>query len=192
MGSLVVTTEERKEKLADKLSTQYSLNRISLEEYERLVRYSQNVETDKELTILEKIIEGHETAEVKNEEKIFFSSGTRNNNRVDTEPLNHFTVLSNRKTTGPFTGGNIMNVLGEHKIIITEDDLINDDTTLNVLILLGSLIVHVPENIDVDIRVLPILADISAPDKTRNKNARKSLTISGNVVLGNINIKIKK
>ena len=194
MSNLVLTAEERKNKLVDRLSTQYSHNNISMEEYERLVKYSQNVETDRELMILEKLIEGHETAEIKKEEKIFPDSqpGNRNNNYIDSAPLNHFTLLSSRKTTGPLTGGNIMNVLGDHKIIITEDDLINDDTTINVMVLLGSLVVHVPENISVDVRVMPLLSDISAPDNIRNKNARKSLTLTGNVLLGNINIKVKK
>jgi len=193
MGNLVLTAEERKNRLADMLSTQYSHNNITLEEYERLVKYSQNVETDKELLILEKLIEGHETVEVKKEDKIFPGSRpeTRNDYPADSCQQNYFNLLSSRKTTGPITGGNIMNVLGEHKIIITEDDLINDNTTINIMSLLGSVIIQVSDNINVDIRVIPILGEASAPDKIRNKNFRKSLVITGNVILGDVKVKIK-
>jgi predicted membrane protein len=193
MSQLALNTEERKNKLVDRLSTQYSHNNISMEEYERIIKYSQNIETEKELLILEKLIEGHETTEVKKEEKIFPDSqpGSRSNYQIDSSPQNHFNLLSSRKTTGPLTGGNIMNVLGEHKIIITEDDLINDNTTINVMSLLGSVVFQVSENINVDIRVIPVLGDISAPDKIRNKYSRKSLVITGNVVLGDLKVKIK-
>ena len=84
-----------------------------------------------------------------------------------------------------------MNVLGEHKIIITESDLINDNTTLNVMVLLGTVTIHVPESVDINIKVIPLLADISAPDNVRNRNARKSLTINGSCILGNVSIKVK-
>ena len=66
MGQLTAVVEERKDKLVEKLSTQYSLSQISMEEYERLVKYSQEIETEKELTIFEKIIEEHSLPEEKN------------------------------------------------------------------------------------------------------------------------------
>ena len=193
MSQLVLNAEERKNKLVDRLSTQFSHNNISIEEYERLVKYSQNIETEKELLILEKLIEGHETTEIKKDEKIFADSqpGIRNSYQIDSSPQNYFNLLSSRKTTGTLAGGNIMNVLGEYKIIITEDDLINANTTINIMSLLGSVVLHVPENINVDIRVVPVLGDVSAPDNIRNRNSRKSLVITGNVVLGDLKVKIK-
>jgi len=192
MSSLILTAEERKTQLVDKLSTQYSHNNISLEEYERLIKYSQNIETDKELIILEKLIEGHETVNVKKDENIFpdIQPGIRNS-QIDNSPINHFNLLSSRKTTGPLTGGNIMNILGEHKIIITEDDLVNNDTMLNVMVVLGTLVLHVPDNVDIKIKVNPLLSEVKIPDNIRNKNSRKSITITGSVILGEVKVKVR-
>jgi hypothetical protein len=56
MNDITKTIEDRKEKITEELSRQYSLNKISMEEYERLIEYSHKIETEKELMILEKIV----------------------------------------------------------------------------------------------------------------------------------------
>ena len=180
MNHVTVTVEERKNKLTDKLSTQYSLNHISLEEYERLISYSQNIETEKELVILEKIIEGHcKTNEPKPAS-------------TDNFPKNHFSILSSKKTSGPITTGNYMAILADHKIIITEDDLINDETLLNFMVVLGDVVIHVPETVSVISNAVPILADVSVDSRVKNTDSGKRLIITGSVILGDIKVKVKK
>ena len=181
--------EDRKNALVEKLSTQYSLNRISMEEYERLIKYSQDIETDKELQIFEKIIEEHNSPQRMSEHQPDRES-------KDSSPeqsfQNHFTLLSSRKTTGALTGGNFINILGDHKIIINEEDLINDKTVLNVVVLLGGMVIHVPENVNVIVKAFPLLADIKTSDDLCNKDSRKKLIIEGAVILGDIKIRGKK
>jgi len=180
------TVEERKDLLVEKLSTQYSLNRISMEEYERLIKYSQDIETEKELKIFEKIIKEHDAPEIREDsekdDKRSFSRMYHNN----------FTLLSSRKTTGPITGGNFVTILGDHKIIIDEEDLKKDKTVLNVMVLLGDMVIHVPENVSVIVKAFPLLADIKVPDSLINKACQKKLVIKGNVLLGDIRVKIRK
>ncbi|MDR1247798.1 MAG: hypothetical protein LBK63_00705 [Treponema sp.] len=47
--------EDKKEKITEALSKQYALNKIFLEEYERLIEYAHKIETEKiHLRLLEK------------------------------------------------------------------------------------------------------------------------------------------
>jgi len=196
MGQIITTLEDRKEKITDKLSTEYSLNRISMEEYERLIKYSQTIETEKELQILEKLVDGYSAQETGQQS---FNQGTSYNeyshenyyiggsNFGDKE---HVTILSSRTTKGVITSGNFINILGEQKVIITEKDLINRDTTLNFVVLLGSVIIQVPENVNVICRAIPILGDVSVSDKITGGG--KNLIINGNVILGDIKVKVRK
>ena len=67
--------DEEKEKLIQKLSEQYTLNIINMEEYERILEYINKIETKKEISIIEKIIfensnENNELTMVGNNEMI--------------------------------------------------------------------------------------------------------------------------
>jgi len=187
MTHLAETADNRKNVLVDKLSTQYSLSRISLEEYERLVKYSQNIETEKELAILEKIIE-----EYNNPPEYQKPNSYEESTNIDTSFKNHFSVLSTRKTTGPITSGNFFNILSTHKIVINEDDLINNKTVLNFMSLLGDVTIHVHESVAVINQAVPIIGGIRIDDRLEKKSSIKKLIITGNVILGDINIKVKK
>jgi predicted membrane protein len=182
--------EDRKEKITDRLSTVYSLNRISIEEYERLIKYSQDIETEKELQILENLINGYNTE--KKPENIFDIKPRENVTAVDNQPREQFTLLSSRKTTGPITSGNFSNILSAQKIIITEDDLINTNTTLNFSVILGEVIIHVPENVNVISKVMPILGEVSIANNVCESGGSKTLFITGNVILSEIKVKVKK
>jgi len=182
------TVEERKEKLVDKLSTQYSLNQISMEEYERLIKYSQNIETDKELIILEKLIEGHSNVETNDD----YVETTEPDWNSDNFSLSNFTLLSSRKTTGAITSGNFTTILGEHRIIINEEDLLKEKTTLNLQVLLGNITIQIPDNVNIICRVIPILGEVSIPEKVKRRDYRKSIIITGNVLLGEVKVKIQK
>ncbi|MDR0323246.1 MAG: cell wall-active antibiotics response protein [Treponema sp.] len=172
---------ERKNKLVEKLSSEYALNHISMEEYERLIEYSQKVETDKELKILEKLIDENTSVE----------TNTRREINIGNIEKNYFTFLSSRKTTGPIVSANISNVLGDHKIYLNEDDLIEDETTLNISSVLGSVVIYLPDNVEVVCRVIPILGDVTIKDQFRNKGSRKKLILNGSVILGDLKVKPK-
>ena len=196
MGQLIITLEERKEKITDKLSTEYSLNRISMEEYERLIKYSQTIETEKEMKILEKLVDGYgdqDTEKQENNQGATYDEYSRTNNYIGNSNYSdreQVSILSSRTIKGVITNGNFINILGEQKIIITEKDLINKDTTLNFVVLLGSVTIHIPENVNVICKAIPILGDVSAADNITGGG--KNLIINGNVILGDIKVKIRK
>jgi len=206
MSYLIVTAEERREKLTERLSTQYATNRISLEEYERLIKYSQNLETDKELTILEKIIEGYEPQQ-NSQSSPSRDESSSHNSRTESErqtgyrsdnsynnsaPQNHFSILSSRNTSGQLTAGNFVNILSSHKIIINEEDLINAETVLNFLVLLGNVEILVPENVNVISKVMPLLSEVRIDGNVKSRGGIKDLVITGNTLLGELRIRINK
>jgi predicted membrane protein len=182
MEQALQTKDDRKAVIIEKLSTAYSLNHVSLEEYERLVQYSHSIETDKELKTLEKIIDESYPSAAESGETVISVNGSEKN---------YFTLLSSRKTPGSALNGNSASftcILGEHQINIDEDDLIKGETVLDVMVILGNIVVFVPENVNVICDVMPVLADISMKNNVKNKKGNKNLAIKGKVILGNIKI----
>ena len=181
MEKTLETIEDKKNKIVEKLSSKYSLNHISLEEYERLIEYSHKIETDKELIILERIADGYNFVDKNDDKKIIF----------DDIAKDHVTILASRKTSGPIVSGSIKNILGTHKMLINEEDLIEDETVLNFNVILGEVVIYVSDNVDVICRIIPILSDIKIKDKHRNKGGRKRIILEGRVILGDIKIKTR-
>ena len=176
--------EDRKNELVEKLSTQYSLNQISMEEYERLIKYSQDIETEKELKIFEKIIKEHDAPDIKNDDD--------DDEMPARTHQSNFTIMSSRKTTGPIRSGNFVTIMGDHKIVINEEDLIKNKTVLNVFVLMGDMIIYVPENVSVFIKAFPLMADIIVPDALSSKADQKKLIINGAAIMSDIKVKIRK
>ena len=85
-----------------------------------------------------------------------------------------------------------MTVLGEHKIIINEEDLINKETVLNVMCLLGEVVIQVPENVNVVNKAFSLLGSISVADRLEGRNFQKKLIINGTVLLGEVKVKVRK
>jgi len=185
MDQLTEIFEERKNKIVERLSSEYSLNHISLEEYERLIEYSHKIETEKEFKILEKIIE-----ENKSPERVDNSKTVTNN--IEKE---YFTLLSSRQTSGPIANGKFTTILGNHQVTIKEEDLVNRETVFDVMVLLGEIVISVPDNVEVIINAVPLLGNISINsinDGVGTREAVKKLIIRGNVTLGDLTIKRKK
>jgi hypothetical protein len=173
MNDIVKTMEAKKEKITEELSRQYSLGQISLEEYERLIEYAHNLETERELITIEKII--HENtvtraARIKND----------------------YTILSSRKMPGSMlreTNGKIITILGDNHILINEEDLAGDENFIDAVVVLGELVIHAPKNITVINKAVPILGGIFGNEEGGNGSRGKKLTIRGKVILGNVTIK---
>jgi hypothetical protein len=187
MNDIAETMEDRKEKITEELSRQYALNKISLEEYERLIEYAHKIETEKELMILEKIAnESNVTTAYRNtgKEKLY-NAGVKND----------YTVLSSRKTSGSMLNeinGKIISVLGDNHIMINDGDLIEDETFIEVLVALGEIVLHIPENITVINRAVPVLGGIFGDSENKHNNQNKKLIINGKIILGNMTVKQNK
>jgi hypothetical protein len=180
-------SETRKEKLVEELSTQYSLGKISLEEYERLIDYSNKIETDRELIIFEKIIQENSAPESYNDDTEY-----AHNPKTGKDDI---TVLSSRRTPGSVASsitGRIITILGDHHLCFDEGDLRKNETVLDILVVLGEIVVHVPEDVTVIVNAIPIISGVFGNMRKR-KGARgsgKKLIINGHIVMGNVTVKV--
>jgi hypothetical protein len=186
-NQLINKFDEEKSKLTEKLSQQYSHNKISLEEYERLIEYIHKTETGKELAIVEKIIEENDSInsiEI-NEKKI-----DKNDKRIK----NHYTILSSQKTSGSIINetDKFISILGDNHIAINDNDLRENETIVHINSILGETVIHVSENIIVINKATPILGGVWIDEKIDNRelDGKKKLIIYGNAILGNITVKI--
>jgi hypothetical protein len=187
MHDIMRTVEDKKEKITEELSRQYSLNKISLEEYERLIEYAHKIETERELTILEKIVNENSVTTV------YKDISKEKTNNAHTR--NEYTILSSRKTPGSILNeinGKIITILGDNHIIINDEDLVKDETFIDVVVILDDVVIHTPKNITVINKAVPVLGGIFENGKNKNTNQGKKLIITGKVILGNITIKQRK
>ena len=93
--------------------------------------------------------------------------------------------------TKNFEGGNMNCVMGGGQIDLTEADL-GSNAVLNVFLLMGGLELKVPRDWNIIIDVLPIMGGINDqitkfPENIVNKD--KKLLITGNIVMGGVDIK---
>jgi hypothetical protein len=82
--------------------------------------------------------------------------------------------------------------LGDNHIIINADDLIKDETFIDVVVVLGEIVIHIPEDITVINKAVPILGGIFGNEENKNNSKDKKLTITGKIILGNMTIKQNK
>jgi hypothetical protein len=165
MERLTERKEARKNKLIEHLSEQYSQNRISLEEYERLIEYCTKIETDKELILLEKIIE--------------------ENNIINNENINSENTGMEKINIGKIKKA--ISILSDVNITINEDDFINNKMTIKVFSVMGSIKINVPERIKIINNVTPILSDIKIKGNMETKNDKR-IIINGISIMGDIKI----
>jgi hypothetical protein len=186
MDNIVKMMEDRKDRITEELSRQYSLNTISLEEYERLIEYTHKAETEKELIIIEKIIKENNAV-----------PGYKNTGgeTIDKAPArDDYTILSSRKISGPRLNeikGKIITILGDSHITLNDDNLIEDETFIDVVVVLGETVLHVPKNVAVLNRVVPIMGGIFGNEEGGNGGQSKKLILRGTVILGNVTIQQK-
>ena len=174
--------ERKKEIITEELSKQYSLNTISLEEYERMVEYAHNIETEKECVVLEKIVYEHNAMPGNGGKK---ETGARRGK-------NHYTILSSRRISGSMLSemdGTLITVLGDSHIVINDEDSVSDETVMRVVTVLGDTVIHIPDTLTVINKAVPVLGGIFGDEKSGNGRHRKILIIEGKVILGNITIK---
>jgi hypothetical protein len=181
MEQLMPIIDDKKKKMLERLSIQYSQNKISLNEYETLVEYINKIQTDDEIKIFEKIIYAYE------------------NNLVEIETKsirNYYTILSYRKTPGSIineTVGKVITILGKNHIVINEEDLVKEENVINIKVILGETVIHIPENvIIINEAISKIGGEIIIKDKYIKKKKDKFLIIKGEAILGYLTVKIKE
>jgi hypothetical protein len=178
--------DEEKDKLAKKLSEQYSQNIINMEEYERILEYINKIETKKEISIIERIIQENDS--INNNELT-----TINDNKVVIPKTKekHFSMFSWRALNVESTnvnGGKYTSLFGVNRIIV--DNLPMGRTVLNVNSIFGLIEIIAPKNIKIINKVAPIFSGIFVSDGIKKEGEElPELYITGKAIFGNITIK---
>jgi hypothetical protein len=176
---------EEKERLTGKLSDQYSRNIISMEEYERILEYINKIDTNKEISVIEKIVYENE---VKNNELTVFQN---NELIIQNEKEKHLSIFSwrtsNIKPVNGY-GGKYVSLFGANRIIV--DALPKGRTFINVNSIFGLNEIIVPDNVKIINKAVPVFGGIFTQEEVIKEGEElPELVIAGKAVFGNITIK---
>jgi hypothetical protein len=177
MEVYMINIDEEKDKLTQKLSEQYSKNILNMEEYERILDYINKIETAKEISIVERIVQ----------------ENTVNTNEITIAKTNekHFSVFSWRSSNLESlngNGGNYLSLFGANQIIV--DKLPKGRTVINVNSVFGLTEIIVPGNIKITIKAAPIFSGIFSPyEIIKEDEELPELYLTGKAIFGNITIK---
>jgi hypothetical protein len=175
----MVSLFEEKEKLINKLSEQYSKNIINIEEYERIIEYVNKIETNSEVSIIEKIIDENNS---RNSGGLIIPHG---NNYEK-----HLAVFSWKSSSvKPYNGngGKYLSLFGTNRIII--DNLPKGKTVIDVNSIFGLTEIVISKGVKIINKVAPIFSGIFMPDETIEGDGElPELYITGKAVFGNITI----
>jgi hypothetical protein len=181
----MINIDEKKDELIQELSDQYSQNIIDMEEYERILEYINKIETGKEISIIQKIIQentvhNNELAVIKNNEIAI--------PKTDETHLSMFSwrTLNVRPLNG--NGGKYMSVFGTNRIIV--DNLPKGRTVINVNSIFGLTEILVSNNIKIINKTVPIFSGIFSPNEINKEDGElPELYIVGKAIFGNITVK---
>jgi hypothetical protein len=178
--------DDEKEKLIKILSEKYSQNIISMEEYERIVEYTNKIETKKEIDIIEKIIA--ETIVVSNG---LTSTAGRDGIIISKASEKHLSMFS-WKTTNikPVNGngGKFTSCFGATRIIL--ENLPKGRTILNIDSIFGLTEIIITQDIRIINKAVPIFSGIFTPNEIKGEDkGLPELYIIGKAIFGNITVK---
>jgi hypothetical protein len=180
----MLNLDEEKEKLTRGLSDQYAQNVISMEEYERLLEYINKIETKKEVSIIERIIQ---ESGVNNNE---LTAARNSEVMLPKNPKSHLSLFSWRTSNvKPINGygGSYASVFGTNRIIV--DNLPKGRTVLHVNSIFGLTEIIVSKNVKIINKITPVFAGVFAPNETNREDEElPELYIVGAAVFGNITI----
>ena len=188
-----IRLEQRKNKVIEELSIQFSQNELPMEEYERLVEYINKAETEREIAIIEKISRENSLYAGRSHDDQDEKPQESRRKTVSGEDKTSVALLSTRHLSGEYFSGrshSLYTLLGSHVIEIDEDDLPRGRTEITVLSLLGDVKIRVPPNVKVKINAIPILgeAKVVRGMESINKNSPE-LIINGTAILSSIKVK---
>jgi hypothetical protein len=181
----MVDLDEERGRLTRKLSEQYSQNSINVEEYERILEYINKLETRKEISIIEKIIQ--ETGAGYNE----LTPAQNNEPMIPPAKGAHIALFSWRSSNvAPQNGngGKYISIFGANRITI--DNLPKGKTVINVNSIFGLTEILVSKNIKIINTTVPVLAGVFMPEDVNTEGEDlPELYIRGKAVFGNITIR---
>jgi hypothetical protein len=204
---------ERKNKAVEALSAQFSRNGMQLEEFERLAEYIHKAESERELSIIEKIVD--DSADYAGLDKSGDISAADRNvagkpaaqaqvRRPDTGLHGLFggswtdvAFFASREISGDLLVGkprSFLSFFGNTVITIGEGQLPPGKTVVNASAFLGNTVISVPPDVSITLDVNAILgnAAIEHGERTVKTPSSPELVVTGGACLGNIAVQVRK
>jgi hypothetical protein len=183
--------EERKNRVIEALSAQFSHDILPLAEYERLLEYINKAESSRELSIIERIVDENlryggrepcrETAAAEGGGSTRFS----------------FALLASRETPGDCLRSGqsaFVSILGTNAIDVREGDLPPGRTEVDAVSILGETRITVPPGVAVTMKAFPVAGEarIGKGVETQRSPGGAELVVTGIALLGNISVRLRK
>jgi hypothetical protein len=185
MGGYMFNIGEERDELARKLSEQYSQNVINMEEYERILEYINKIETEKEISIIQKIIREND---VNNNELTISKNNEMIMPMTNEKHLSMFSWRTSNVNPLNGNGGKYTSVFGANQIIV--DNLPKGRTVINVTSIFGLTEIIVPNKVKIINKAAPIFSGIFLPyEINKGDEELPELYIVGRAIFGNITIK---
>ena len=194
---LMNTITKRKDIAIESLSVQFSQDKLSLEEYERLVDYINHAKTEHEMHIIESIIVGTDKPNPDcNMQSTKVTTHTKPLHTAVAESLEAFTVLSSRVTKCKMLKSqqSFFNILGNHTIIIDAHSLRAGRTVVDIVNIMGDTKVVIGDGISLLVAASSFIGTVSTAQELEGKNKRgqPELIITGLALCGTIDVSLRK
>jgi hypothetical protein len=178
------------------LSVQFSQNALPLEEYERLVEYINRIEHERELAIVDTIVD-----KIVSEADLYAGNPTPSPAPVSTtpvpagdgEPKLDLALFSNREISGDTLltrRRSFLALFGNTIITIRDGDLPAGRTVLHVSAVFGNVTIKVPPSLVVSLEAAAYLGNVVSRSQGQRLPCCPELVITGGAYLGNIEVKV--
>ena len=185
--------EQVREETIDQLIFNYSHGVISAEAFERRLDQAMNTDTHQEIIALvaDLTLKADSIYSDKKEHQFTPSYAKADNN----ESLNLNSILGNVERSGQWYVPKtitVNNILGEAILDFTDAVFQHQHVTIKLNCILGSHKIYVPENINVISNTFSIISSIENKAPSMASKQAPIITIEGKVVLGSLDISIKR
>ncbi|MFY8327840.1 LiaF domain-containing protein [Pseudoalteromonas sp. ZZD1] len=185
--------EQVREQVIDQLIYNYSHGVISAEAFER--RLDQAMAATDNLVLMELVgdLDLKADASYQNEKRAQFSPHYSNQSQDETLHLK--SILGSNERSGQWVVPkeiHITNLLGSIELDFTDAIFQHQHITLHVNCLLGSDEIYVPEHVNVVSKIFSVVGSVENKSVSLNKLHGPTITIEGKVILGSVEIKVKR
>ena len=185
--------EQVREEVIDQLIYNYSHAVISVEAFERRLDEAMDASDNPALSALVSDLQLNTDAQYQSEKRAQFTPNYSRDS--DVEELRLHSILGSNERSGQWDVPKdiyLTNVLGSIALDFTNARFNHQHVTVHVNCLLGSDDIFVPEHVNVVSRMFSVLGSVENKSASLNKLQGPTITIKGKVILGSVEIKVKR
>ncbi|WP_404341308.1 LiaF domain-containing protein [Pseudoalteromonas mariniglutinosa] len=185
--------EQVREEVIDQLIYNYSHAVISAQAFERRLDQAMAAKDNHSLRELTADLSLQADSQYQSEKRTQFSPNYSPHNGE--EKLHLRSILGNNERSGQWLVPkeiHLTNIMGSIELDFTDAIFQHQNVTLYVNCMLGSDEIFVPEHVNVVSKMFSVIGSVENKSVSLNKHQGPTITIEGKVVLGSVEIKIKR